>query len=241
MLNGLITALRTLSILPVPGKDAASFAASLGWFPLVGTVIGLPLCAMGLYLGDHWSAGTAMLMVTTSVVLTRGLHLDGLADCVDGFGSGAKRERVLEIMKDPCVGAFGAIALVLVLAAKGVAFERIIRLNREWHVVAAYALSRAMQVELAVCLPYARKTGTAAAFVQGAKPRHRVVALAMGLLLAVLACGGLWGVVLFVAVWLLARLFGLWCLKRVGGVTGDLLGTCSEITETAALLLVAVG
>ena len=119
MFNGLTTAVRTLSILPLPGRDAASFAASLGWFPLVGSLIALPLCAMAIYLGEHWSAGAAMLMVASSVVLTRGLHLDGLADCVDGFGGGAKRERVLEIMKDPCVGAFGAMSLILVLAAKG--------------------------------------------------------------------------------------------------------------------------
>ena len=240
MFRALVTAVRTLTLLPLPGQDTSRFADSLVWFPCVGALCGALLAGLGLGLGNHWSSGAAGLMLAVSVILTRGLHLDGLADAVDGFGGGrGDRARTLEIMKDPHMGAFGVMSIVLVLMLKWVAFERIVSLGLSWQIVTAYVISRAMQVELAVCLPYARAQGTAAGFVQGAKGWHRAVALSTAMLFS-FWLSGLGGLGLFALAWVITRLFGVWCKKRVGGITGDLLGTCSELTETVVLFGIAL-
>ena len=99
MLNGWITAMRTLTIIPVPGKDARDFSTSLYAFVWVGTLLGGILYGLTLLLqqvGFEWPEASAFLVVLAGVILTRGFHLDGLADVADGFWGGHSRERVLE-------------------------------------------------------------------------------------------------------------------------------------------------
>jgi len=244
MTAGMVTAFRTLTILPLPGRDAEDMAASLPWFPLVGCALGFILYGLsrllGLVGGDSWPEGVALVLVLGSIVLTRGLHLDGLADWADAFGSMSDRQRTLEIMQDPRVGAFAVVAVVVVLLAKWVALARLAVAGELIWIVAAYIVSRAVLVELACCLPYARPcAGTGAAFVQTARPIHRLWSLLSGLALLLGIYGPAGGVAVGVG-WGLTRLFGFWCYRRVGGVTGDLLGACSEIVETLVLLLAAL-
>jgi len=243
MLTGLVTALRTLTVLPVPGRDAEKLSSSLPWFPLIGFLVGGSLYAVargGAALAPLlWPEATAVIVVLGGALLTRGLHLDGLADCADGFWGARDKEKVLAIMKDPRVGAFGVIALVLVLLAKWVCVTRLVAGGGAPWIVAACVISRALQVDLAVAQPYARDGGgTAAPFVQGAGVRHLLLAiLAAGLLLAGIGRGNPIYLAAFAAAWLMARVFGAWCRRRVGGITGDLLGAGSELTETAVLLI----
>jgi len=242
MLRGLVTALRTLTILPVPGRDAQDLAAALPWFPLVGGLIGAALYGLVLACGQlpgGWPAGAALAAVLGGIILTRGLHLDGLADWADGFGGGRDRESTLRIMKDPSVGAFGTLALVGVLLAKWAAVARLAESGAAVWMVAACVISRTAQVDLAVMLPYARaEGGTAAAFVLGARSGHRLAALGLALALG-LAAVGPWAAAALAAGVILDLAFGLWCCRRVGGVTGDLLGAASELVETAILVACA--
>jgi adenosylcobinamide-GDP ribazoletransferase len=93
-----------------------------------------------------------------------------------------------------------------------------------------------MQVELATSLPYARQEGgTAAPFVNGGRAWHRFIALLLGLALLCCFCRPAAALAAFTAGWLMCRIFGWRCKRRFGGVTGDLLGACSEIVETAVL------
>jgi adenosylcobinamide-GDP ribazoletransferase len=241
---GLVTALRTLTILPVPGRDAQELARALPWFPLVGCLLGLLLWGAGLgidLLAGGWGAGAALAATAGSAVLTRGLHLDGLADWADGFGGSCDRERTLAIMKDPHTGAFGVVAVLLVLLGRFAACDRLAEAGHLSWIVAACIVSRAAMAELAACLPYARaEGGTAGPFVDGALPSHRIGALALAALLAS-ACGGLAGVLLLAGGWIACRLLGSWFRKRAGGVTGDLLGACCELVETGLLVFCAAG
>ena len=238
---GLTTAMRTLTRIPTPGQDSAELAEALPFFPLVGALLGalLTLAAWGLTVVCEWPAGAAAVAVALGAWLTRGLHLDGLADAADALGGGRTRERRLEIMKDPHVGAFGVVALVCVLLLKWVAIARLAA-GWQWPwLVVPLISSRTVMVELAVALPYARTgNGTAAPFVRGAARHHAIIALLLasvgvvalvgpaGLMLLALALGaGLW----------LARLFH----ARFGGITGDLLGMTNEVTETGLLLLLS--
>ena len=235
-MNGLITAIQTLCILPIRGKGCEDFAKSLPWFPAVGLLLGLILVGVAGCCKAIPAEATAVLILLAGVLLTRGFHIDGLADCADGFGGGYTRERVLEIMKDSSTGAFGAIAIALSLLIKWVALTHLVETGNLAIIIVAYVVSRALQVEQMVRLPYARATGTAASFVQGASPAHRLIVLATAGVIAFLLKGIL-GVLYLAIAWLAAFLFGQYCKKRVGGITGDLLGTTSELSETLILFL----
>lgn len=235
-MRGLITAIQTLSILPVRGSACDDFARSLPWFPVVGLLLGGILAGLA-YVGRAADPGAmGVLLLIAGVLLTRGLHLDGVADAADGFGGGHTRERALEIMKDSATGAFGSIALTLVLLAKWVALTHLMRVGNFALLPLAYVGSRALQVEQMVRLPYARQAGTAASFVNGATASHRLLALTQALVFA-FALGQVRGMVYVAIAGGAALLFGFYCQKRVGGITGDLLGATSELTETVILFL----
>ena len=242
---GLVTALRTLTILPVPGRDAERLSSALPWFPIVGGLLGLALYGLArgveVLAGGNWPGGAAVVVLAAGALLTGGLHLDGLADWADGFGGGRDREKTLAIMKDSHIGAFGVVALTLILVARWAALARVIELGLGAWIVVALIAARAVQVELAASLPYARpEGGTAAGFVEGAGGRHRVLSMLVALPLAAAACGPAGAVGVLVAL-IIGKAFGLWCRRRVGGITGDLLGAASEISETAVLFLAALG
>lgn len=231
--------MRTLTAIPVPGRDAEKMSSALMWFPVVGLLLGLAVCGTimlpGLAAGRTWPEGSAVLAIIAGILLTRGIHLDGLADWADGFWGSRDREKILAIMKDPHIGSFGTVAVVCVVLAKWVFLACLIAAGSlEW-VIAAYAVSRTMPVVLLVAEPYARAGGgTAAPFAQGAGQKHLAVAMLQTLVFVPLLCGMQWmWPATLLAGWGFTRLFGMWCRKRIGGITGDVLGACSEIVETA--------
>lgn len=239
-LKGFVSAVRLITVLPMPGKEAPAIALSQPWFPLVGALLGglLILVGAGIMRLTDAPEFAALALVAAGAVFTRCLHLDGLSDWADGFWGGFTAEKRLAIMKDSRIGTFGAVALVLFLLAKYAAMTRIAATAGWTWIIVAYVLSRTMQVLLACTQPYARaEGGTGRDFVTDAGIGRTVVALLIctvllfvtgnGILELLIASGG--GL-------LLTFLFGFWCRRSVGGVTGDLLGACSEFVETWALL-----
>lgn len=238
-MQGLITAFRTLTVLPVPGRDSEDFAASLPWFPVIGLILGVLLALAGglwdRFLGT-WFEGAACLLLAGSILLTRGLHLDGLADWADALGGRPEREVRLAILKDSSLGAFGGLALGMVLLLKWVALVRLLSIGAIGWIVPALIVSRTMMAELTATLPYARSgPGTAGPFVQGATGRRRIAALVVGFALAL--AWGLPGILCFALGWLGTRVFSRHCRATFGGVTGDLLGSLNELLETGLLFL----
>ncbi len=241
--HGLVTAVRTLTILPMPGDEAEKPSDALPWFPVVGAILGVIIVGLLAMLDrvTGWSAGLAVVAVAASVFLTRGLHLDGLADCADAFWGGWNRDRMLAIMKDSALGTFGTIALVLILLAKWCSIAALVGIGDLRWIIVAMVISRAVQVDLAVSHDYARpEGGTGASFISEAARSHWISAAWTTIALVVIFGGFTWRpvVVLFLAL-ALGRGFGRVCRQKVGGMTGDLLGAASEITETAILLLAA--
>lgn len=242
-MSGLVTALRTLTILPVKGRDAEDFAESLYWFPVAGLLTGmltyLPVAGISFVAGTGWAEATALFAVFLSVVLTRGLHLDGLSDWADGFWGSSSPDRILAIMKDSATGTFGALSLILVLLGKWVCITRLIEIRGAYALVVACVVSRSMQAVLAASFPYARaEGGTAKAFVSTAGPRHRHFALAGGLALTLTAGAGspCASAIAFALAWIMAVYMGRWSHARIGGITGDILGAVNEMVETLVLV-----
>ena len=244
MFQGLVTAFRTLTIFPVPGKDTSIHSDSLPFFPVVGAVLGILLWALSLINtmidgNGGWPMGVAAIMLLVSVISTRSLHLDGLADFVDAAGGGWDKSKRLEIMKDTRLGVFGAVAIILTLLCKWLAFARLVTAGATIWLILIHMLSRTMQVNLAVKLPYARSEGgTALPFVQDASGYHRWAAFTI-VLIAALAYGPL-GLVALAVAQIITWVYGAWCRRNMGGITGDLLGAGNEIIEVTLLLLAAI-
>lgn len=245
-MKALITTIRTLTILPVPGKDTDDFARSLYWFPVIGLLLGGILYAVTVGIDyacrEPWAEGTALLLLLLSILLTRGLHLDGLCDWADGFWGSHDRDGILAIMKDSSIGTFGGAALVCILLAKWVCLVRLIDISSPEWIIAAFAVSRSMQVIVMSAHPYARtEGGTAENFVKGAGNRHRHFALFAAMLIALALCGLRWQPAAAVTTaWVATCLVGQWSQKKIGGVTGDITGTTSEITEALVLATGAI-
>jgi adenosylcobinamide-GDP ribazoletransferase len=221
---------------PPMGAAAPEFPACLAWFPAVGLLLGVVLIApfrLGLLEGHTWVQ--AWLVVLGSMWATRGLHLDGLADLGDAWGSGASGERFWEIVKDSRVGAFGVMALVLAVTGQMALFGRVLDLGL-WGLAAwSFVLGRAGAVLLAWLGRDLSRPGLAALFLAGATGR-RVLASSAAAVIAGLVLAGAEATV---AGCLLAGLIvlGLRSLgKRQGGVNGDFLGAAIVLGEMAACL-----
>ena len=208
------------------------------WYPFVGLVIGVItwLAWKGATLVfPAWVAGSITLVVW--VVLSGGLHLDGLADCCDGLLASTSVERRLEIMKDPHVGAFGVIGLVLVLMLKAAALGSLTHVS-SFGIVLAATLAR-WSILPAGLLRFARPSGMGADFALGFQ-RSFIVWGAV-LPLAIVLFPGVRGVVSTLA-GLGAAALVLWLAKsRIGGVTGDVFGMIVEVVETVVLIVFLVG
>ncbi|MBW1914879.1 MAG: adenosylcobinamide-GDP ribazoletransferase [Deltaproteobacteria bacterium] len=241
-LNNLGTAFRTLSIISWPGKEGKELSSSLPYFPVVGLFLGLILYGLAevwaLFPMAPWPWAMALLMVTLEVWLTRGLHLDGLADWADSLGGYFERERRLEIMKDSSVGAFGVIALVLDLTAKVIFFERLLAIDSIIWIPPVFAITKCMQVELITTMKSARAgNGMAGGFIKGASNRHRATAHVLTFIIT-LSFAGPAGPGIYALAWIMTRLWKTRCENLFGGITGDLLGTANEMIMLLLLLII---
>jgi adenosylcobinamide-GDP ribazoletransferase len=219
---------------------AQELASSMAWYPLVGFIIGGGLVGVDLLLSQVCEPPVVNAMVLVGLVLlTRGLHQDGLADTVDGLIGGHDREARLQIMKDPAIGAMGATALCLSLIVRYAGLMALPQDLRVPALVAMPAVGRWSMVLLARLSPPARSEGSVAApFLTHVSWGH--VVIATGTLLVGLGIGfRVVGVCLVVAIGtalvLVAR---QWFHRQIGGVTGDTLGATNELVEILFLLLV---
>lgn len=218
---------------------AGDVGSAARWFPLVGGVIGavgaLVAWTLAELLGSP-AALTALLVIGLDAWVTGAIHLDGLADTADGFGGGQSREDVLRIMRDPRIGSYGAIALVIVIGMKVTALAALLDRGALWFVVVAPAISRWTISALAAWLPYARADGGLGEAVIGGRNANRLItatAITAAIAIAALRVQALF--VLATAVLTVAWI-GRAARRRIGGVTGDVFGASVELTEASVLV-----
>jgi adenosylcobinamide-GDP ribazoletransferase len=217
------------------------------WYPFVGLVIGglTWLGWMGASrLAPHAPLVAGILTLVLWVVLTGGLHLDGLADCCDGFFASTSIERRLEIMKDSRLGTFGGIGLVLVLLLKAAILSSLTP-QSAFGILLAASLAR-WCILPAGLLPLARPSGKVpnapigmgADFKAGFRSWFIVAGAIIPLGLAIIL--GVRGLISLIA-GLLAAALVLWLAKsRINGVTGDVFGITVEVVEVVSLLVYTV-
>jgi adenosylcobinamide-GDP ribazoletransferase len=239
MLRALVAAFGFLTRLPLPGAPVVTgpdLGRAVGLFPVVGVALGLVVTGLGnLLVGSIPELLAAVLMVALLAALTGALHLDGLADLFDGLAGGrGDRERVLAIMRDSRIGAQGAAALVLVLAAKVAAVAAALEGRDLVAVLVFPVVGRWAVVPLIVLYRPARAEGMAFALRPVVGTRELILATAT-LVVVALALGPAMLVGAGVALGL-TLLLGLWLQARLGGLTGDVYGAAIELAEVASLV-----
>lgn len=236
----LLLAVQFLTRLPVPSQSAFSpvqLGRSLLFYPWVGLLAGGLLWLLAQTLVDTPAILAAALVLLIWVLISGGLHLDGLADTVDAWVGGyGDRERTLAIMKDPSSGPMGVSALVLLLLVKFSAVVVVFQQAQWQALLLAPLLARAALPPLFSLTPYVRPGGLGEALKQH---QPQLLGWMQTLLLAgavVVCVPGGWMLLL---VWVMFILY--WrqrCMTRIGGITGDTAGALVEMIE--ALMLVVI-
>lgn len=204
-------------------------------FPLVGAIVGATMSVAA------WGTAFALpplvaatLGVAVGVGFTAALHLDGLADVADGIGAVFGGHDPTEAMRDPRLGAFGGVALVLDLVLKVSVLAALVAGNRfPVETIAAAALARAAPLVLAAVLPYARPEG-AGGWTRGIGRGAALVAALLAVAVAAIATG-IAVIAMVAAAAVVTGAVGRWAKVRLGGATGDVFGASAELTETFAL------
>ena len=240
-MNGLIKtfftrffgALTLLTVIPVPGYKPTEedIAHSKGFFPLVGMLAGLIAygAAKGLILFAP-PAITAGIIVMLSAGMSKGFHLDGLADTADGFFSSRPREQMLEIMRDSRIGSMGVIALIAVLGLKAAGFFSLNMSEIPFAALFSAVAGRCGMTFYILISKYARKEGLGEITFRHKSPLCLIWTVAFMAGTGWLLFGNR-GLIIAGAVVIFVILWSFYTRRQIGGATGDTVGACEELCE----------
>jgi adenosylcobinamide-GDP ribazoletransferase len=238
----LLLAVQFLTTIPTPGQPVADIQTqglSLLWYPVVGLLLGVFVTLLCIALPMPFYV-QAMLAVALWIILTGGLHLDGLADCADAWMGGlGDRDRTLQLLKDPLCGSMAVIALLTVIGLKAAALAAVIQNGQLLWFWAVPLLARLSLLLLFLSTPYVRAQGLGEILAQHFS-RTWALRITVGVSAALcfflpldVWCGCLMAVL---AIFLTVR----WAaMRRLGGFTGDVAGAQVELVEVGLLLLLA--
>ena len=223
---------------------------SIRYFPFIGLLVGVPMAFTMLFLENYILGFPSIIFgLLLGVLITGALHEDGLADCCDGFGGGWTKEKVLSIMKDSSIGAYGAIGLIFLFALKiSLIFNLINQFDDEgflYTILIVQVLSRASAVSIMSFLDYARTDDSSKS-----KEVARRLSPINALIVAISFVAAIVSFCLLIddyrILWVipvlgvLALLMGLYFKKRIGGYTGDCLGMLQQLSELTLYLTVLI-
>ncbi len=242
-MRALRIALQFLTRLPLPQPGECTpreRGHSVLYYPLVGLIIGVLLLILNSVLGESDAGVRAALLLLVWVLLSGGLHLDGLADSADAWlGGYGDRQRSLDIMQDPRSGPAAVMLVVLVLLVKFAALAALLKQGNWSMLLTAPLLGRAAMVGVFLATPYVREHGLGAQLAQQL-PRRGALYVLVLCAIAVVSFedgNGVWLLaVTVVGVALLRRMM----LQRLGGTTGDTLGATCEIIEALVLATASI-
>jgi len=242
--SGLALAWQFLTIIPLPSRlipetIPSVFAVALRWFPFVGFLLGL-----GLVVADHILEPIFpplvlnLIILSLYVVVTGGLHQDGLADTVDALAGGATPERRLEIFRDSHIGALGVTGLVLSLGLRYAGLMALPNGMREFVLLCMPAIGRWSMVLGVWKTVYPRVEGLGASFIRNCTSVDVVVASIVMSIGVGVFLGPVAAVMVLSVGYLLVRCYVWWIATKIGGITGDILGSINEGVEIVFVLCV---
>jgi adenosylcobinamide-GDP ribazoletransferase len=240
MLEMFFMQIQFLTRIPLPVKikfDEKKFAKSMIFSPVIGLLIGLILGGV-YYLAQMTGKQlfAVVMVITAEVIITGGLHLDGLADTFDGIFSNRPKNKILTIMKDSRIGTNGTIALILVMLCKAVLLASINNVRLVFFLFALPAISRMNIVWTAGTSPSAAKDGMGKSVVKYTGVKEIIAAtLITCVISAVFLKWAAFAVVPAAIVF--ALLFCVYVKRKIGGITGDIIGAVIELTEIVVLFV----
>lgn len=245
-----VAALRFLSVLPAPGsallfesdETEPYLVTGCEYFPPVGLLLAALLWLFVLLFSRLLplpQLALSTLLVVALVILTGGLHLDGLMDTCDGLFGGATRERKLEIMRDSRAGSFGVLGAFCVLLLKFALLASIPVPSLPLALLLVLPVARWTMVLALHVFPPARPAGLGAAYHHAITTRRMLITGLVALAIA-LIFGHFIGLIAWMTGTLAALLIGLYISKNIGGLTGDNCGAIDEIVEVLILLVLVL-
>lgn len=236
MFKGLLSALTFLTIIPL--KFQHIYKTTILFFPVIGIFLGGISVGLYLLLNNILPVPvTLFLVIVLNIILTGGLHLDGLADTVDAFSGGkGNREKMLEIMSDSHIGSEGVVALICIFGLKyvlllNVNVEKIIAILLVVPVIGRWALVVSM-----FCSNPVRNEGLGKLFIENTNINNLLAVTFITIIITYILFhiqGIILLLIVFVITWLLTKFIN----KKLNGMTGDTLGAINEITEPSVILI----
>jgi len=239
--SDITVAIALLTRLPVSADHRRGARAAWAW-PVAGAVIALISVVVGqiVYALGLPATLAGLVVVACSIVLTGGMHEDGLADCADGFWGGFDPQRRLNIMKDSAIGTYGTLALALVVIGKWISIVMLIQADSlAGAFVAAAALSRGAMVWVMHHLEPARRHGLSHSV--GRPDKSTVLMTAACALVLSLLATAFWTIPALIAAIVLTLAVAAIARAKIAGQTGDVLGATQQITELGILMVLAAG
>ncbi len=240
--GGFALACQFLTIIPFPSRwipetIPSTFSMALRWFPVVGFLLGIGLVAMDRALEDLFAPVVLNLIILSLyVAVTGGLHQDGLADTVDALAGGTTPEHRLEIFRDSHIGALGVTGLVLSLGLRYAGLMALPGGMREFTLLCMPVVGRWSMVLGVWKSIYPRVKGLGASFIRNCSSVDVVIA-SLALAIMVGAFFGPMSAVLVLCVGsILVRAYVWWISRKIGGITGDILGSINEGIEIIFIL-----
>lgn len=234
-----LLALRFLTALPLPARDVphGEMGRSMAYFPLVGLLVGLFVAWLDavFQLAFPVSVSSAVVLVAL-MLITGGLHLDGLMDSCDGLFGRRDPARRLEIMRDSRVGSFGVLGAVGLLILK---YSVLVALAGPWRLGALAvtpALGRWAMVLAVWGYPYARPQGLGRSFKEDVGRREVIVATVFAIVVAAIFLRAV-GIATLLGAALTTLLLAGFIRSRIPGLTGDSYGAINEVVEVVSLLI----
>src|SRR4030066_51296 len=240
-MRGFILAWEFLTIIPLSrNRDVRpeELAKSKAYFPLVGLILGIILVISNIGLLKVLPASIVdAILIAELIILTRGLHIDGFVDTIDGLAGGKTKEDILNIMRDHRVGALGVVGVIMLIMIKYLSLNSVPAASKNLILIAMPMISRWLQAPFTNLFPYARQDGMGKAFTEGVRGRQVGIATIVTALFLIfifkfnaILIMGLMAIVTY--------LIGLYFKKILGGITGDIIGAVSEVNEVLFLLIV---
>lgn len=252
-MNGIALLFKFMTRLPVgfePKFDSDNLGKSMKFFPIVGMVMGIILFGFfwGLSHIIYSPMVMAVILVIIEVVLTGGLHLDGLADTFDGIFSYRSKQKMLEIMKDSRLGTNGGLVLILYFILKvALLYELnlIIGIPAGVVLLLTPAFARLNSVVNCASAPYARATGMGKTFVDNTNGTGVIIATILTLIYGALVCNLFlipYAILVIIPILMVfGYIFAKLMVRKIGGITGDTLGAVVELSEILVILMLYIG